>query len=52
MIHYGGFPADDQQLKPLVDAEGHLKTRAPRWFLAKIQPAILEVINGRNPFIR
>jgi hypothetical protein len=52
MIHCGGFAADDQQLKPLEDAEGHLKTRAPRWFLAKIQPAILEAINGGNPFIR
>ena len=38
MIHYGGFPANHQQLKPLVDGEGNLKARAPRWFLAQIQP--------------
>ena len=52
MMHYGGFPANHQQLKPLVDREGNLKTRAPRWFLAQIQPSILEVINGRDPFVR
>jgi hypothetical protein len=40
MIHYSGFPASDQQLKPLVDGEGNLKTHAPGWFLAQIQPSI------------
>ena len=40
MIHYVGFPSDHPHLKPLLDREGNLKTRAPRWFLAKIQPYI------------
>jgi hypothetical protein len=42
MIHYTGFPADHQQLKPLVDREGNLKTRAPLWFLAQTQPSNLQ----------
>lgn len=40
MIHYSGFPANHQQLKPLVDGEGNLKTHAPGWFLAQIQPSM------------
>jgi len=42
MIHYDGFPVRHRQLKPLEDREGNLKTHAPRWFLAKVQPFFLD----------
>ncbi|HEX6386071.1 MAG TPA: hypothetical protein VF177_15480 [Anaerolineae bacterium] len=32
-----GRPGDERR-KPLMDADGRLKSRAPRWFLEAIQP--------------
>jgi hypothetical protein len=32
MLHYPGYPAGHQQLKPPVDDTGNLKTEAPSWF--------------------
>lgn len=33
MIHFGSLPPGHDLLKPQMDAEGRLETRAPRWFL-------------------
>ena len=40
MLHYPGYPVGHQQLKPSVDSDGNLKTRAPRWFsMQKLPPS-------------
>jgi hypothetical protein len=31
MLHYPGYPVGHEQLKPSVDGDGNLKTRAPGW---------------------
>ena len=36
MIFCGDLKPGDERLKPLLDAEGNLKTRAPRWFLESL----------------
>jgi hypothetical protein len=33
MIHCAELEPGDSRLKPLLDDEGELKSRAPRWFL-------------------
>ena len=38
MLHCGQLQPGDPRLKPLLDSEGDLKTRAPRWFLEGIRP--------------
>jgi hypothetical protein len=36
MIYCQRLPLGDDQLKPIRDIEGDLKTRAPRWFLEAV----------------
>lgn len=36
MIHCGELKPGDERLKPLTDANGELKGRAPRWFLENL----------------
>lgn len=33
MLHYPGFPAGHDSLKPPHDEHGDLTSRAPRWFI-------------------
>lgn len=33
MIHYSPLPPGHELLKPAIDEEGRLATRAPRWFV-------------------
>lgn len=33
MIHYAGYAAGDEQLKPLTDDSGHVRSHMPRWML-------------------
>ena len=37
MLHCGTFQPGDERLKPLLDSDGELKSRAPRWFLERLQ---------------
>lgn len=37
MLHCGTFKPGDERLKPLLDNHGALKSRAPRWFLERVQ---------------
>ncbi len=39
MIFCKQLPLGDDQLKPVRDIEGDLKTRAPRWFLEAVWDA-------------
>ena len=39
MIHYSHLPPGHELLKPLMDEEGHLGTRAPRWFIDGLRSA-------------
>ena len=39
MIFCKQLPLGDDQLKPVRDIEGDLKTRAPRWFLEAVWEA-------------
>lgn len=41
MLHYGGFQAGHEQIRPLQDGAGNLKSRAPRWFVEKQWPHAL-----------
>ncbi len=36
MIHCGLLQPGDKRLKPLINKEGELKSRAPRWFLESL----------------
>jgi hypothetical protein len=36
MIHCRSLQPGDIRLKPLLDKDGELKTRAPRWFLESL----------------
>lgn len=36
MIHCAALPAGHEDLKPLFDEEGNLKTRAPAWFVEQV----------------
>ena len=46
MLHYPGYPAGHLQLKPSVDSDGNLKTRAPGWFTTRMLPPSLTNIQG------
>ena len=37
MIHCDNLQPGDSRLKPLIDDEGDLKNRAPRWFIEKLK---------------
>jgi hypothetical protein len=37
MIHCRNFQPGDPRLKPLIDNDGNLKSRAPRWFVEKLK---------------
>lgn len=39
MICFSSLRPGDDLLKPLMDEEGRLATRAPRWFLDSVRPA-------------
>jgi len=39
MLHCASLQPGDEQLKPLMDAEGDLRSRAPRWFLENLRLA-------------
>lgn len=41
MLHYAGFTAGDEQIRPVQDSAGSLKSRAPRWFVEKQWPHAL-----------
>lgn len=36
MVFCKQLPVGHEQLKPIIDLEGDLKTRAPRWFLEAV----------------
>jgi hypothetical protein len=36
MVFCKQLPLGHEQLKPIIDLEGDLKTRAPRWFLEAV----------------
>ena len=38
MLHYPGYPAGHEKLKPSVDGDGDLKTRAPGWISTRQSP--------------
>ena len=38
MLHYPGYPAGHEQLKPSVDGDGNVKTRAPGWLSTRKLP--------------
>ena len=42
MFHYVGFQVGNDQIKPVQDGAGTLKTRAPRWFVEKQWPHALQ----------
>ncbi len=46
MIYCQQLPLGDEQLKPIQDIQGEIKTRAPRWFLE----AIWDEAGMRYPF--
>jgi hypothetical protein len=49
MLHYSGYAAGDQQLKPTIDEDGNLKTRAPRWFSTpKLPPSSTNMKGDRQ----
>ena len=37
MIHYSSLPPGHHSLKPPIDEEGRMATRAPRWFLDSLR---------------
>ena len=39
MIFCGQLPEGHERLKPIIDTQGDLKTRAPRWFLEAVWDA-------------
>ena len=39
MVYCQELPLGDEQLKPIVDGKGDLKSRAPRWFLEAVWDA-------------
>ncbi len=39
MVYCEQLPVGDERLKPVIDLEGALKTRAPRWFLEAVWDA-------------
>lgn len=43
MVHYRPLPPGHELLKPPVGEEGHLETRAPRWFLESVS-----AVHGRR----
>lgn len=45
MFRFPGFPLGHQQLKPPVDGEGNLLSRAPRWFLRGKLPVSTSMVN-------
>jgi hypothetical protein len=39
MVHCEELPIGHENLKPIIDADGDLKTDAPRWFLEAVREA-------------
>ncbi len=39
MVHCEELPIGHERLKPIIDAEGDLRTDAPRWFLEAVREA-------------